>query len=67
MPLKIVMMLVAAAGLSACVSTYATEPVHGANASGIAQPQAYSVMMFDHPDETAPAHIFADTPPVAGR
>ncbi|WKL55848.1 hypothetical protein Q1W73_09020 [Asticcacaulis sp. ZE23SCel15] len=59
--------VIAAAGLTGCVSTYASDPVMGANAAAKGEPQAFSVMMFDHPDETAPMPTVHHSPAVAGR
>ncbi|MDC7675719.1 hypothetical protein [Asticcacaulis machinosus] len=61
------MVVVAAAGLTGCVSTYASDPVMGANAAGTGESQAFSVLMFDHPDETAPMPASYHSPAVAGR
>lgn len=61
------MVVMAAVGLTGCVSTYASDPVMGANASAKGKTQAFSVMMFDHPDETAPMPLSDHAPAVAGR
>ncbi|WAC49588.1 hypothetical protein OVA03_06705 [Asticcacaulis sp. SL142] len=59
--------VIAAAGLTGCVSTYASDPVMGAGAAAVGEPQAFSVTMFDHPDETAPMLAVHHSPAVAGR
>jgi hypothetical protein len=61
------MVVVAAVGLTGCVSTYSTDPVMGMGAAAVGEPQAFSVTMFDHPDETAPMPTVHHSPAVAGR
>ena len=66
MRIQIGILALAAAGLAGCVSTYASDPVMGANASTSSEPQAFSVMMLDHPDEASGVPAPDHRPVVAG-